>query len=227
MLKRIHRAYDPSSNKHCMISLQSLLLTHHMRRWLEGCPTDMSLLIILVLIMNAVKCLLSFGVFSLLFLVPSVVKATQVGGGYNRQFLQNKDLQQYEMYVREPLPYKTLIGGDFLVSSGVEIGMGIVREAHVEHSEVGRFCFMPQLVLRQNDRMQYFVGLGAGFMGGTGEFTKHGLGGPFFLASKLGVRFPLGKDWGVESDYYHQSNAGIYDKNASLNMMQLAIYYSF
>ena len=86
---------------------------------------------------------------------------------------------------------------------------------------------MPQLVLRQSDRIHYFVGFGAGLMGGSGEFTKHGLGGPFFLASKLGIRFPLGENFGVESAYYHQSNAGIYDRNASLNMLQLAIYCVF
>lgn len=177
--------------------------------------------------MNPVNFLLRLAVFSLLILAPSVTKATMVGGGYGRQFLDNKEIEQHEMYVRESLPYTATIGGVFQVSSDIEIGMGIVRESHVEHSEIGRFSLMPQLVLRQNDRIQCFVGLGAGFMGGSGEFTKHGLGGPFFLASKLGLRFPFGENMGVESAYYHQSNAGIYDKNASLNMMQLAIYYLF
>lgn len=177
--------------------------------------------------MNKIKCWSRFAVFFFMFLISPFSKATQIGGGYNRQFLENTDIQQLEIYVREPLPYKTLLGGDFQVSSGLEIGVGMLWEAHADHSELARISFMPQLALRKNDSIEYFVGLGAGFMGGKGEFTKHGLGGPFFLASKLGLRISLGKDWGVETNYYHQSNGGIYEENASLNMMQLAFYSSF
>jgi len=64
-------------------------------------------------------------------------------------------------------------------------------------------------------------------MAGETKFTKHDLGGPFFLASKLGLRLLIGKGWGLEYIYYHQSNAGIYEHNASLNMLQAAIFSTF
>lgn len=177
--------------------------------------------------MNTIKCLFISAVFFLIFLTPAASKATQAGGGYSRQFLGNSGLEQYEMFVREPLPYQTILGDDFPISTIIEIGMAIIRETHVEHSEVGRFSLMPELVLSPYGRIHCFAGLGAGFMGGETEFTKHDLGGPLFLASKLGMRFLLGEGWGVEYVYYHQSNAGIYEHNASLNMQQLAMFYTF
>jgi hypothetical protein len=166
-------------------------------------------------------------VFVLIFLAPPVSTATQTGGGYGRQVIGNTDVEQYEIFIREPLPYKTMLGDTWLVSSDVEIGMAMIRESGVDHSEIGRVSLMPQLVVSPYDRIQFVFGLGAGFMGGDTEFTKHDLGGPFFLASKLGLRFFFGEGWGVEYVYYHQSNAGIYENNASLNMQQLALFYTF
>ncbi|MBU1567928.1 MAG: acyloxyacyl hydrolase [Proteobacteria bacterium] len=177
--------------------------------------------------MNTVNALLISAVFFSIFVMPPASKATQAGGGYSRQLLGNTGLEQYEMFVREPLSYHTILGDAFQVSSVVEIGMAVIRETHVEHSEIGRFFIMPQLVLRPYNRIHYFFGLGAGFMGGEAEFTRHDLGGAFFLASKLGIRFLFGEGWGVECVYYHQSNAGIYNHNASLNMQQLAMFYTF
>jgi hypothetical protein len=177
--------------------------------------------------MHAVK-ILWRSVFLLLILVtPATSMATEVGGGYSRQLLGNIGLEQYEIFVREPLAYKTSLSDGLQLSSAVEFAMAIIREDDVAHSEVGRFFLMPQLVLKPNDRMHFFAGLGAGFMGGDGEFTKHNLGGSFFLASKLGMRIFFSKDWGLEYGYYHQSNGGMYDYNASLNMLQLAIFLNY
>ncbi len=166
-------------------------------------------------------------VFFLICLTPAASGATQAGGGYSRQFLGNSGLEQYEIFVREPLPYQMSLGDAMRISTIIEIGMAIIRETHVDHSEVGRFSLIPQLVLSFSDRIHCFAGLGAGFMGGEAEFDKHILGGPLFLASKVGLRFFLGQGWGLEYDYYHQSNAGIYEYNASLNMQQLAIFFTF
>ena len=177
--------------------------------------------------MNTVKGLLLFVVLGLIFLAPLVAGATQAGGSYSRQFLGNSDIEQYEIFAREPLPYKTILGENCLVSADVEIGMAIIRDSGIDHSEIGRFSLMPQLVVRPSDSVHFFIGLGTGLMGGETEFAKHDLGGPFFLASKLGLRFFLGESWGVEYAYYHQSNAGIYEHNASLNMQQLAMFYTF
>jgi hypothetical protein len=177
--------------------------------------------------MNTVKVLLVSVVLSLIFLAPQAAKATETGGGYSRQFLGNSDIEQYELFVREPLPYKAILGDICLVSSDVEIGMAIIRDSHVDNSEVGRFSFMPQVVLRPFDWVQFLIGLGTGFMGGETELPKHNLGGPFFLASKLGLRVLFRESWGVEYAYYHQSNAGIYEQNSSLNMQQLAMFFTF
>ncbi len=47
--------------------------------------------------------------------------------------------------------------------------------------------------------------------------------GRFSFMPQLGVR-PYDR---VEYVYYHQSNAGIYENNASLNMQQLALFSTF
>jgi hypothetical protein len=171
--------------------------------------------------------------------------ATEVGGGYSRQLIGNTDIEQYEMVVRQPLPYKavlssssaetklmplryrTVFGGELRVSSVVEIAMAVIREADTAGPVVGKFAIMPQLVLRPYNRLHWFFGLGAGLMGGDTAFFEHDLGGNFFLASKIGTRLLLGENWGGELVYYHQSNGGIYDHNASLNMCQLALFYRF
>jgi hypothetical protein len=75
--------------------------------------------------------------------------------------------------------------------------------------------------------VNFIIGLGTGFMVGETEFTDHNLGGAFLLNSKLGVQLLLGEHWGLEYVFYHQSNAGIYNYNASLNMHQLAFAYNF
>lgn len=177
--------------------------------------------------MNMVKGLLASVVLSLIFLVPPAAKATQAGGGYSRQFLKNTDIEQYEIFAREPLPYKTILGDNCLVSSDVEIGLAIIRDSHVDDSQIGRFSLMPQLSFNPSDRFQFFAGLGTGFMVGETKFTDHDLGGAFFLAAKLGLRFFFGEGWGVEYAYYHQSNGNIYEHNASLNMQQLAMFFTF
>jgi hypothetical protein len=170
---------------------------------------------------------LAAGVVFFTVFAPFAAAATEFGTGYGRQFLGNTSLEQYEMVVREPLFSKTNLGGLLQVSSRVEFGMAVIREQGVEFSELGKFSCIPEVVFRPHNRVHSFVGLGAGFMGGEAEFTRHDLGGPFFLASKVGVRLLLGVEWGVEYVYYHQSNAGIYEHNASLNMQQLAVFCSF
>jgi hypothetical protein len=181
---------------------------------------------------------------AVLALTP-VAMATEVGGGYSRQLLNNTDIEQYEMVVRQPLAFKAELGSssaqtkrmpsrymaafgwDLRVSSVVEMAMAVIREADTAGPVVGKFAIMPQLVLRPYDRLNWFFGLGAGFMGGDTAFFEHDLGGNFFLASKIGTRLLLGENWGGELVYYHQSNGGIYEHNASLNMCQLAFFYRF
>jgi len=152
--------------------------------------------------------------------------ATEIGGGVGLQLIGNTDLVQYELAIRQPLPHATKLGRRFAVASAVEASFGLVRESDVAHSELGRFALIPELIVDLHPRMQLLAGIGAGLMGGDGGFTRHDLGGPFFLASKFGLRLPVTATWGVELLYYHQSNGGIYEHNASLNMQMLGIYYS-
>jgi hypothetical protein len=170
--------------------------------------------------------------FSLLLLCTSAASSlagmsTQVGGGYGKQFLSNKDLEQYEVFWRQPLPYKTILGDYWNVTTDLEVSAALLRESGSDNSETARFSLMPQVILSPHDMVNFIIGFGAGVMTGETEFTDHNLGGPFLLASKLGAQFLFGEHWGLECVYYHQSNAGIYRYNASLNMVQVAFAYNF
>lgn len=167
----------------------------------------------------------SLAALSLFLLAPHAL-ATESGGGVGLQLLGNTDLVQYELRIRELLPHATKLAGRFAVSSAVEVSLGVVRESDVANSELGRFAVIPELLVDLHPRLQLLAGLGAGFMGGDGEFTRHDLGGPFFLASKFGCRLPVTATWGLEMLYYHQSNGGLYEHNASLNMPMIGVYYS-
>jgi hypothetical protein len=170
--------------------------------------------------------------FSLLLLFASTASSfagmsTQVGAGYGKQFRSNKDLEQYELFWRQPLPYKNTIGDSWNVMTDLEVSAALLRESGADNSATARFSLMPQVILSPDDAVNFIIGFGAGVMTGETEFTDHNLGGPFLLASKLGVQFLLAEHWGLECVYYHQSNAGIYRYNASLNMVQVAFAYNF
>lgn len=170
--------------------------------------------------------------FSILLIIAGATSSlagmsTQLGGGYGKQFLSNKDLEQYEVFWRQPLPYKTILGDSWDVTTGLELSAALLRESGTDNSETSRFSLMPQVILSPHDMVNFIIGFGAGFMTGETEFTDHNLGGPFLLASKLGIQFLFGEHWGLECVYYHQSNAGIYQYNASLNMIQVAFAYNF
>lgn len=154
-----------------------------------------------------------------------MVRGSEIGGSIGLQLLGNTDLVQYEMEIRQPLPFSTTFGGRVKVASAIEMSLGLVRENGVVHSEIGRFAFIPELIAELHPRLEILAGIGAGFMGGNDEFTKHNLGGPIFFASKIGVRLPVTPSWGVALLYYHQSNGGLYEHNASLNMQMAGLYY--
>jgi len=153
--------------------------------------------------------------------------SAQLGVGYGKQFRGNTDLAQYEIFWRQPLPYETTLGDTWNVSTDIELGGALIVESGSDNDGTGRFSIMPQVILSPHDMVNFVFGFGAGFMVGETEFTDHDLGGTFLLNSKVGVQLVFGKHWGLEYTFYHQSNAGIYDHNASLNMNQLAFVYNF
>ena len=153
-------------------------------------------------------------------------QGSETGVGVGLQLIGNTDLVLYETEIRQSLPYTGTLGGILPVSSAIEVTMGLVRENHQQYSELGRFSLIPELLVDLHPNLQIIAGLGAGVMGGGGDFTKHDLGGPFFFASKFGFRLPVSSAWGVELLYFHQSNGGLYEHNASLNMQMVGVYYS-
>lgn len=177
--------------------------------------------------MNAIKILL---VHCMVFTCTAAITpamSTEIGGGYGKEFRGNTNLDQFEAYVRVPLPFARELESGLKVSSAAEIGAAIIREAHSENDEAAKFFAMPQVIVSPHQNINCIFGLGAGFMAGNTEFTKHDLGGSFLLTSRLGIQFLLGQHWNVGYFYIHQSNAGIYEHNPGLNMHELALSYTF
>lgn len=165
-----------------------------------------------------------------LFLLPTSLYgmeplSSQLGVGYGKEFRGNEDISQFELFYRHPLAYSSFDSG-WQLTTLLEMAGALVDEADTDNS-TGRLSLMPQMLIRPHQSIGFLVGFGAGFMTGDTEFTDHNLGGEFFLASKLGVQLLLGDHFGLEYNFYHQSNAGIYDYNASLNMNQVALVVRF
>jgi hypothetical protein len=177
--------------------------------------------------MKAIKIFLLNCVIYLYAASPPPVMSAELGFGYGKEFLDNSNIEQYEVYVREPLPFKWEFDYDFKILSAVEIGMAMIREAHSTNDAAARISVMPQVILSPNRHVNFIFGLGTGFMLGNTDFTNHHLGGAMLFDSKIGLQFMLGQHWNLGYFYFHQSNAGIYDCNAGLNMHQLALSYTF
>ncbi|MFT5728482.1 MAG: hypothetical protein ACI8PB_002636 [Desulforhopalus sp.] len=159
----------------------------------------------------------------------SVVSAAsgQLGVGYGKQLLGNKDISQFELFYRMPLSYQKDLGDVWKLSTALEFSGAVIDDSESETSSTGRLSLMPQLVLSPNDTVHFVFGVGSGFMMGETDIDDHNLGGPFFLSSKFGILLFMGQHFGIEYNYYHQSNAGIYNHNASLNMHHAALSYRF
>jgi hypothetical protein len=177
--------------------------------------------------MKAKRILLISGTMLYSTAIAMPAMAMEIGGTYGREFLHNTDVEQYELFVRAPLPYQRQTESGWKIVSAVEIGAATIREKNSDNDSAGRFSVMPQIGLSPHQYINFIVGLGAGFMVGNTEFTDQNLGGEFLLASKVGLEFLLGEHFKIGYSYYHQSNAGVYEYNSSLNMHQLALSCSF
>lgn len=161
-----------------------------------------------------------------LSLVAGSSSAGEAGAGAGLQALGNTSIARYELLYRPALPYTTRFGKGRYVTSAIEISLGMVHEHDANDATLGEVAVIPELVLHFHPRLEFLAGLGFGLMSNEGKFTKHDLGGPFFFASKVGLRLPVSSSWGVELIYYHQSNGGLYEHNASLNMPSAGLYFS-
>lgn len=178
--------------------------------------------------MNIIKTVV-IGCFLYLLTGVSTVSAAsgQLGVGYGEEFRGNEDLSQIELYYRMPLSYQKDLGDVWKLSTALEFGGAVIDDSDSDTSATGRVSLMPQMRLSPSDSVHFLVGIGPGVMMGETEFADHNLGGPFFLSSKVGLLLVFGQHFGIEYNFYHQSNAGIYDYNASLNMHHIALSYRF
>ena len=163
--------------------------------------------------------------WALLAAMPATSR--ELGAAYGREFRENTDIEQYEIFFREPLSFQREFESGFRVLSAVEIGAALIREVDSDKDEGGRFSAMPQLILSPHPNVNLVAGLGVGFMVGNFEFTKHDLGGEFLFNSKLGIQFLLGQHFNIGYFYYHQSNADIYEHNQGLNINNVLLSYTF
>jgi hypothetical protein len=177
--------------------------------------------------MKIIKIVSCCYLLSLWVAIPSLALATEIGFAYGREFRDNMDLAQHELFIRESLPLQWEFAYDFKILTRLELGMAMIKEAHSENDEPFRVSIMPQVILNPMKNVHLFFGVGPGFMIGNTKFTNHDLGGSFLLASKIGFQFILGPQWSVGYYFFHQSNGGVYENNASLNMHQLGLSYSF
>lgn len=177
--------------------------------------------------MKTIHTFLFYCIFCSCVITANPAMSTEVGVGFGQEFRDNTDLQQYEVFIRQPLPFKKEFDSGFQVLSAVEVGAAMLREKGGDSDEGGRILAMPQMILSPHPRVNGIIGFGAGFMFGETRFGDQDLGGDFMLASKIGIQFLLGQHWNVGYVYYHQSNGGIYEHNNGLNMHNIIFSYSF
>lgn len=148
-----------------------------------------------------------------------------MGAGFN--FRGNTSLRQLTVGLNHELPMTTE-GQGWRIRYSVELeGADIIGDGvDGDTRQTFRLSLMPQAHLWLGEMVRLTAGLGAGFMAGEVEFEDHDLGGPFLLNSKLGAELVMGS-WSVGYTFYHQSNAGIYDNNASLNMNCVGVSFHF
>lgn len=166
------------------------------------------------------------------FLVTSANAATDVietgtvGVGFVKQFDDDTDIYQIEGFYRHNLPYSAQFANEWSLNVKLELAAAYFWQSNDSDYQTGRFSIMPQLFLERGI-FDLFCGFGTGFMVGDTEYPDHDLGGHFLLNSKVGMALDFTRDFGLEAVYYHQSNAGIYDHNASLNMLSLTLLWHF
>lgn len=164
----------------------------------------------------------------LLLLLSSISQAAAVSDvsfRYGKGF-RGTDFDQFDLAASMDLPWQTTFDSGWVIRSQVE---GILGVLTWDGDTAVKPSVMPDLVITSpGGRVDLIAGLGCGVMIGDTEFSDdHDLGGPFFLQGQAGVRFHITKNVFAGYRYYHQSNAGIYDSNDSVNLNQVEIGWKF
>lgn len=170
--------------------------------------------------------------FSALFIGTSLSAETEIkpendelGISYARQERSDIDLYHFELYWRKQLPLNKS-WGDWKVKTKLEFATAYMSEENNNDTETVRLSLMPQLIF-QYGAVGFVAGFGCGVMLGDTEYPDHDLGGRFLLNSKLAMQYAFTEKFGGEFGYYHQSNARIYNHNASLNMAFVSLAWYF
>ncbi len=152
--------------------------------------------------------------------------AHEIGIGYGAQLRNNTDIYQLEFFYRPALPFLQKRLSSWRTGTRAELAAAHLALKDNSDFSTMRFSVMPQ-IYAQTGNFLLFAGFGTGFMSGDTEYPSHDLGGEFLLNSKLGVELLVHKNIGLEASFYHQSNAGTYDHNASLNMLVGNVVFRF
>ncbi|WP_457577765.1 acyloxyacyl hydrolase [Desulfomarina sp.] len=157
----------------------------------------------------------------------STVAGTKIGTSISRELRENRNLQLYELFFLRPLfrfdsaPFDSL-----KLSSQVEYSIGFLEDTEAGGDSTMRFAVMPRLLFTPSQYYDLVLGFGAGYMSGETEYPRHNLGGSFFFQSKVGISIHVTKKLSLGYLFFHQSNAGLYSYNASLNTFQMEITYT-
>jgi hypothetical protein len=174
------------------------------------------------------KKILFLSLFSVLLILsahPVFAGSDDITLSYGRNFRDNTNIEQYALGWNHELPWLTS-GYGWRLTTSVELEGALIDEETSNDDPTGRFSVMPQAHLWLANIFRLTAGFGTGLMAGETEFAHHNLGGPFFFNSKLGAEVILQR-FSIGYYYYHQSNAGIYDYNASLNMNMIGATFRF
>lgn len=169
--------------------------------------------------------------FTLLFCLMASVswaELSRVGLRYGKGFLDS-DFDQYDLYVSMDLPWQTEAPLGWMLRSEID---GILSVLTWDGDTAVKPSIMPSLVLSSPGRkVDIIAGMGLGWMFGATDFgdgsDRSELGGPFFLQGQLGFRLNVTDKIFVGYRYYHQSNAGIYNENNSVNINQIELGWNY
>lgn len=144
---------------------------------------------------------------------------------YGKGF-RGTDFDQYDLSATMDLPWQKKCAGDWLLHADVE---GILSLLTWSGDTAVKPSIMPNLIISTPEGLIDFIaGLGLGVMLGDTEFDgDHDLGGAFFFQGQAGFRVNVTDTIFVGYRYYHQSNAGLYNSNDSVNLNQIEVGWKF
>ena len=175
---------------------------------------------------------ISFFLFFLFLSLPVLSTAStdarpKIGTSISRELRENRDLQLHEVFFLQPFSWPdSSISDSLKLSTQMEYSLGFLEDTSPGGDSTMRFAVMPRLLLTPSPYFDLNLGFGAGYMSGETEYPRHNLGGSFFFQSKVGISIHVTKKLSLGYLFFHQSNAGLYSYNASLNTFQMEITYT-